>query len=148
NTLYTNRTTSETWRGLVYIYTNIDVSPNSVCHGTKIYNNIFYTKHQTYNIQIADAERAAGMESDYNIFYCESGTPLFFYCGETKTFAQWQALGYDTHSKVINPNFKDLVNFVPAVRLDYGKNLGSIWAEGLSVNARWGTTNPETVLQN
>ncbi len=148
NTLYTDRTTAETWRGLIYIYTHTDITPNSVSHGTKIYNNIFYTKHQTYCIQIADKESTVGLESDYNIFYCESGTPLFFYCGEVKTFAQWQALGYDSHSKVINPNFKDLVNFVPSARLDFGKDLGPIWAEGLSVNAKWGTTNPETTMQN
>lgn len=148
NTLYTDRTTSETWRGLIYIYTHIDVTPNSVSHGTKIFNNIFYTKHQTYCIQVDDAESTIGLESDYNIFYCESGTPVFYYCGARKTFAEWQALGYDTHSRVINPNFKDLVNFVPAARLDYGTDLGSEWVKGLSVNARWGTTDPETVNQN
>lgn len=148
NTLYTDRTTAETWRGLIYIYTHTDITPNSVSHGTKIFNNIFYTKHQTYCIQIADKESTVGLESDYNIFYCESGTPLFSYCGEVKTFTQWQALGYDTHSKVINPDFKDLVNFVPSARLDFGKDLGSTWAEGLSVNAKWGTTNPETAMQN
>ena len=148
NTLYTDRTTSETWRGLIYIYTHTDITPNSVSHGTKIYNNIFYTKHQTYCIQIADKESTIGLESDYNVFYCESGTPLFFYCGEVKTFAQWQALGYDAHSSVINPNFRDFNSFVPAERLDYGKDLGSAWAEGLSVNAEWGTTDPEKAMQN
>ena len=148
NTLYTDRTTSETWRGLIYIYTHIDVTPNSVSHGTKIYNNIFYTKYQTYCIHIEDAESTIGFESDYNIFYCETGSPLFYYCGSVKTFAQWQALGYDTHSRVINPNFKDFINFVPAARLDYGTDLGSEWAKGLSVNARWGTTDPETAQQN
>ncbi len=148
NTLYNDRTTSETWRGLIYIYTHTDITPNSVSHGTKIYNNIFYTKHQTYCIQIADTESTVGLESDYNIFYCESGTPLFYYCGTPKTFAEWQALGYDLHSKVINPNFKDLVSFIPATRLDYGKDLGTTWSEGLSINAKWGTTSPETAMQN
>ena len=148
NTLYTDRTTAETWRGLIYIYTHIDVTPNSVSHGTKIYNNIFYTRNQTYCIQIADIESTIGLESDYNIFYCESGVPLFYYCGSSMTFAEWQALGYDTHSRVINPNFKDFENFVPTVRLDYGKNLGIAWAEGLSVNAKWGTSDPEKATQN
>ena len=148
NTLYTDRTTSETWRGLIDIYTNTDVSPISVSHGTKIFNNIFYTKYQTYCIQIDDAESLTGLESDYNIFYCESGTPLFDYCGTVKTFAQWQALGYDTHSVVINPNFKDFINFVPSARLDFGKDLGSAWMDGLSVNAKWGTTDPTTTAQN
>ncbi len=148
NTLYSDRTTSETWRGLIYIYTNTDVTPNSVSNGTKVYNNLFYTKHKTYCIQIADAESAKGLESDYNVFYCESGTPMFYYCGSALTFEQWQALGYDTHSRVINPHFRDLVTFVPSVRLDYGKNLGEEWEEGLSVNARWGTTDPVKASQN
>ena len=148
NTLYTDRTTSQTWRGLIYIYTNTDVTPNSVSHGTKIYNNIFYTKYQTYCIQIGDIESSTGLESDYNIFYCETGTPLFNYCGSIKTFAQWQALGYDTHSVVINPNFKDFINFIPSARLDFGKDLGSVWMDGLSVNAKWGTTDPTTTAQN
>lgn len=148
NTLYTDRTTAETWRGLIYIYTHIDVTPNSVSHGTKIYNNIFYTKNQTYCIQIADIESTIGLESDYNIFYCETGPPLFYYCGSIKTFSEWQALGYDTHSRVINPGFKDLVNFVPVTRLDYGKDLGTEWNEGLSVDAKWGTTDPKKEVQN
>jgi hypothetical protein len=148
NTLYTDRTPSETWRGLIYVYTNADVSPNSISHGTKIYNNIFYTKYQTFCIQIGDSDCLSGFESDYNVFYCETGSPLFNYCGSVKTFAQWQALGYDVHSKVINPYFKDFVNFVPAARLDYGTDLGSEWANGLSLNARWGTTDPETAMQS
>ena len=148
NTLYTDRTTSQTWRGLIYIYTNTDVTPNSFSHGTKIYNNIFYAKYQTYCIQIGDTESLTGLESDYNIFYCETGSPLFNYCGSVKTFAQWQALGYDTHSVVLNPNFKDFVNFVPSTRLDYGKDLGLEWKDGLSVNAKWGTASSETVSQN
>jgi uncharacterized repeat protein (TIGR02059 family) len=68
--------------------------------------------------------------------------------GSVKTFAEWQTMGYDTHSKVLNPNFKDYVNFIPAARLDYGTDLGTTWAEGLSVNAKWGTTSPETAMQN
>ena len=148
NTLYTDRTTSQTWRGLIYIYTNTDVAPNSFSHGTKIFNNIFYTKYQTYCIQIGDTESLTGLESDYNIFYCESGSPLFNYCGSVKTFAQWQALGYDTHSVVLNPNFKDFANFIPSTRLDYGKDLGLEWKDGLSINAKWGTTSPEIASQN
>ena len=73
---------------------------------------------------------------------------MFYYCGSALTFEQWQALGYDTHSRVVNPNFRDLVNFVPAARLDYGKNLGAEWEEGLSVNARWGITDPAKTRQN
>lgn len=148
NTLYTDRTTTETWRGLIRVYTNTDITPHSVAHGTKIFNNIFYTKNQTISIQISDEECLKDFESDYNVFYCENGSPIFDYCGSIKTFEQWQALGYDTHSIVINPDFKDFVNFVPTKRLDYGTNLGTNWIEGLATNAKWGTTSPETALQN
>ena len=60
-----------------------------------------------------DQESLTGFESDYNVYYCETGSPKFNAGGSVKTFAQWQALGYDIHSVVINPNFKDFINFVP-----------------------------------
>lgn len=148
NTLYQDRTTSETGRGLIDIYTNRDVSPVSVSHNTMIFNNIFYTKYQTLCVNVMDQESLTGLKCDYNIYYCESGSPKFNAGGSIKTFEEWQAMGFDLHSKIINPNFRDFINFVPAERLDYGIDLGSTWAEGLSLDARWGTTSPEIALQN
>jgi uncharacterized repeat protein (TIGR02059 family) len=147
NTFYSSLTASQTNRALIDIYENPSVTPAGSAKGTKIYNNIFYTKNKLKNISITSACQT-GFECDYNIYYCESGTPVFSVDGSLKTFAEWQALGYDTHSKVINPNFKDFVNFVPAARLNYGTDLGAAWAEGLSVTAKWGTTSPETAMQN
>jgi len=147
NTFYSSLTTSQTNRALIDIYENPSVTPAGSATGTKIFNNIFYTKNNIKNISITSACRQ-GFQSDYNIYYCESGTPTFSVDGSVKTFAEWQALGYDTHSKVINPNFKDFVNFVPAARLNYGTDLGTAWVEGLSVTAKWGTTSPETAMQN
>jgi uncharacterized repeat protein (TIGR02059 family) len=148
NTLYQDRTTTETGRGLIDIYTNQDVTPVSVSHNTRIYNNIFYTKQGTACINVMDVESLTGLQSDYNIYYCETGSPRFRVAGSLKTFEEWQAMGYDTHSRVVNPNFKDFVNFVPAARLNYGTNLGTTWDVGLSVNAKWGTTDPEKATQN
>ena len=148
NTLYQDRTTSQTGRGLIDIYSNNDVLPVSVSHGTKIYNNIFYTKYETFCINVMDKESLVGFESDYNVFWCETGSLKFNAGGSIKTFKEWQALGYDTHSVVINPAFKDLINFVPAKRLDYGKNLGSEFINGLSPEVKWGTTDPGTTAQN
>jgi hypothetical protein len=152
NTFYSIRTTSQTWRPLIDIYANDSFSPAIVSSGTRIKNNIFYTKYQVYNISL-ESESAAGFESDYNIFYCESGTPMFKY-GPTgnlrdMTFSQWQALGYDVHSVVINPNFINTTDFVPVSRLDYGTDLGTAWQTGLSVTAAWtvGVT-PSTANQN
>ena len=147
NTFYSSLTTTQTNRALVEIYENPSVTPPGSATGTKIKNNIFYTKNAIRNISITSA-CLAGFESDYNVFYCEAGTPVFSVDGSQKTFAQWQALGFDTHSVVINPAFKDYVNFVPAVRMDYGTDLGTTFKDGLAVTAKWGTTDPETAAQN
>jgi|ERR1035437_975668 hypothetical protein len=153
NTYYSNQPmyngTTGTWRGIVDIYTNTDVTPNAPSTGTKIKNNIFYTKNQIYNIYIYDAACLSGFESDYNLFYCEAGTPVFNYLGTQKTFTQWQALGYDIHSIVINPNFNNFTDFVPTVRLNYGTNLGTTWQTGLSTTATWVlNSSPATINQN
>jgi hypothetical protein len=152
NTLYSDRTTSQTWRALIDIYANDSFSPATVSSGTKIKNNIFYTEYQVYNISL-ESESATGFESDYNIFYCKSGTPMFQYGSASNkrdlTFSQWQALGYDTHSVIINPNFINTTDFVPVSRLDYGMDLGTTWQTGLSVAATWTVgVSPSTTNQN
>ena len=147
NTIYDDIHTGNS--GLIYISSNSDVANSIASTGTKIKNNIFYSKNSLYMIAVYDIQSASDLQSDYNIFYSESGNPMFIYLGSSKTFAQWQALGYDTHSKVINPNFIDNINFVPSTRLDYGTNLGTAWQAGLSVNAVWSLgSNPTTTNQD
>ena len=150
NTFYSNENTSRnggTWRGLIDVYAND--SPAAYSTGTKIKNNIFYTKYQIYNIFIYEAGDLPGFESDYNVFYCETGAPMFDYLGTPKTFTEWQALGFDAHSVVVNPNFTNFTDFVPGTRLDYGTSLGTTWQAGLSVNAVWNVgSSPTTANQN
>jgi uncharacterized repeat protein (TIGR02059 family) len=146
---WTSNSNPGTAYGIVDIFANDGLSPWVYSTGTKIKNNIFYTVNQIYNITIEDTQDLAGFESDYNIFWCEAGTPMFNYLGTAKTFAQWQALGYDTHSKVINPNFNNFTDFVPSTRLDYGTDLGSTWQTGLSTTATWVVgSSPTTTNQN
>jgi hypothetical protein len=147
--LFTSKSKPGTFSGLVDIFANDGLNPWVYPTGTKIKNNIFYTVNKIFNIKIENSQDLAGFESDYNVFWCESGTPMFSYLGVNKTFAQWQALGYDTHSVVVNPYFTDLTNFVPASRLDYGTNLGTEWQTGLSTTATWVLGNtPATTDQN
>lgn len=149
NTFYQSRTYAETGRGLIDIYTNTDVNPTSASHGSKIKNNIFYSIYQTVNIRILDNDCLTGLECDYNLYWCEAGTPRFEVNGSIITFAQWQAMGYDTHSVVVNPNFTNITDFVPASRLDYGTNLGSALQNGLSTTAVWTVgKSPMTTDQN
>jgi len=147
NTLYTEKTNAQSGRGLIDIHTNTDDGLNAPSTGTKVFNNIFYTKYQTYNINVWDVASLEGFESDYNVFYCESGSPVFNAGGTDKTFEQWQAMGYDLHSIVMDPAFTDFTGFVPVKRLDYGVDLGEEFMEGLTVDAVWGTVDPDTVRQ-
>jgi hypothetical protein len=150
NTFYQDRTTSDTWRGCIDIYENTDVTPTAAAHGTKVKNNIFYTKYKTYVIEIT-ADSRNGFECDYNVYWCEEGdhTPVFLIDGSAKTWAQWQALGYDTHSVVVNPNFNNFTDFVPTARLNYGTDLGTSFNTGLATNATWTINSaPATQVQN
>ena len=148
NTFYSDKTSDQTSRGLIDIYNNTDNGLNTPSRGTKVYNNIFYTRNRIFTIDIHDLECLEGFESDYNVFWCEVGEPLFQVDGKTKTFAMWQSMGYDQHSVVVNPRFVDLNDFVPAVRLDYGKDLGAALLSGLAKDATWNRTTIRTEDQN
>jgi hypothetical protein len=135
----------------------IDIYDNTAANqsqGTHIYNNIFYTTSTSaYNISVDVIGDTIGLRSDYNVFYCTAGTPMFRVVNTTYTFSQWQALGHDAHSVVVNPNFLDFTNFVPSAPLYYGTNLGAAWQTGLAANAVWstsampGTTNQGSIWQ-
>lgn len=72
--------------------------------------------YQIYNIAIEDTANIPPVANiDYNIYYCEAGNPIFNYLGSTKTFAQWQALGFDAHSCVVDPDFNNTTDFIPYV---------------------------------
>jgi hypothetical protein len=132
--------------GFIYSTTNPD-NGNKPSTGIKIKNNIFYLKYAGNYIHIETGDES-GFECDYNIYYCESGTPTWNYHGSAKTFAQWQALGYDLHSMIINPNFINRTALVPSIRLDYGVNLGSEFQNGLTTAAVWTVgTSPAIVSQ-
>ncbi|HEX2919577.1 MAG TPA: T9SS type A sorting domain-containing protein [Bacteroidales bacterium] len=148
NTFYQDRTREQTWRPFVHIYTNTDNGLNSVSHNTKIYNNIFYAKHETPMITVADKESLNGFECDYNLYWCEAGSPRFVVNENEITFEQWQQMGFDTHSIVMNPKFIDFESLVPHEKLEYGVDLGEEWKEGLSINSTWSTTDPLKAFQN
>jgi uncharacterized repeat protein (TIGR02059 family) len=144
NTFYSNQRSGS----IVLIDANHDRTNPAPSTGAKIKNNIFYTVYQIHNIAI-ESECLSNFESDYNVFYCEAGTPMFSVSGATKTFAQWQAMGYDQHSVVVNPGFLNTTNFVPKSRLNYGTNLGSTWQTGLSTTAQWvAGSSPAKANQN
>jgi Bacterial Ig domain/Secretion system C-terminal sorting domain/Putative flagellar system-associated repeat len=146
NTFYSS--TGNNVSGIIYISSNPDVPNPAPATGIKIKNNIFYSTYPVCDIYL-DVGCEAGFESDYNVFYCSSGNPKFFYRGVSKTFTEWQALGYDLHSVVVNPNFNNTTDLIPTSRLDYGIDLGSTWKTGLSTTAAWTAGSaPATADQN
>jgi len=135
-------------RYLLLITSNDDRAVPSPSTGSKIFNNIFYSTMQIPMISIG-AECLTNFESDYNVFWCTIGEPTFAIDGVKYTWQQWNALGYDTHSKIINPNFINTIDFVPSERLDYGLDLGTEWKTGLSTTANWVVgSSPATADQN
>jgi hypothetical protein len=133
---------------LLLVTGNADRAIPSPSTGTKIFNNIFYSTIRIPMIEI-ESGCLTDFESDYNVYWCSAGEPLFNIDGVNLTWAQWRARGYDAHSVIIDPHFKDTIQLVPSVRLDYGKNLGADWQTGLSASAIWTPgLSPETKDQN
>jgi Secretion system C-terminal sorting domain len=146
NTFY-NDTDTDWALSIIQIDANHDRNIPSPSLGARIFNNIFYTKYQIPNIRI-ESECLSDFDSDYNVFYCETGTPVFVIGDALKTFTEWQTMGYDTHSVVVNPDFINTTGFVPQSRLDYGTDLGMEWQTGLSASATWSSVDPATTAQN
>ena len=133
---------------LLLITPNEDRAVPPPSTGSKVFNNIFYSTMQIPMISVG-AGCLTNFESDYNVFWCTIGEPIFAIDGVKYTWPKWKALGYDAHSKIVNPNFKNTIDFVPADRLDYGLDLGTEWQTGLSTTATWvAGSSPENANQN
>ena len=133
---------------LLLITANMDRAIPSPSIGTKVFNNIFYSTIQIPMIKI-ESGCLTNFESDYNVYWCSAGEPTFNIDGVTLSWAQWKARGYDMHSIIVNPHFINTIDFIPAARLDYGKNLGADWEAGLSTTAAWVIgSSPTTTNQN
>jgi uncharacterized repeat protein (TIGR02059 family) len=153
-----NNTFYNTRDNISYLY-QIDIAnnhdpdqtkPYPLSSGTKIKNNIFYVKYDNPVIHL-DTGCTTDFECDYNVYYSEQGInhePIFSIGSNTYTWAQWQALGFDSHSRILNPNFIDIINFVPTTKLDFGTDLDSEFKDGLAVDAVWGSGDPAMAAQN
>lgn len=152
NTFYTTINEQGIFVGVKESDTGGITAPYPGSSNTKIKNNIFYyagSYSQFHAIRLGEsgddteAEMdTVGFECDYNIYYYTNTTghkPFFGYNGATLTWEQWRALGYDEHSVILDPQFENFVDFVPASRdlIDIGTDLGSTYEDGLSVSHTW-----------
>jgi PKD repeat protein len=142
--IYNNTFYSVNSSTLIYI----DANTTTPSINTKIKNNIFFTPSGTPVIYLASG-CGNGFECDYNIYYCAGSNPVFYVNGSSITWVAWLALGYDTHSVIVNPNFINTTALVPTSRLNYGTNLGSTYQSGLSTSATWVVGSaPSVINQN
>ncbi len=76
--------------------------PDPGCTGNRIFNNILYNYHSWHGCIIINESNLEGFASDYNAVMNRFSTDPD---DETViTFAQWKALGYDTHSFLATPD--------------------------------------------
>ncbi len=77
-------------------------------------NIVYYADPDALLVRIGQLPNAAIIaESDYNVYFNASGGPLAIDLPKVlapDSFAQWQELGYDTHSIVADPLFVDPAN--------------------------------------
>ncbi len=145
NTFFDNNTPANAF---IYISLNPD-NGKAASTGTKIKNNIFYTTTGKGMIYAQEPGDLSGLVCDYNVYYSSTGSPRFYNGSSWLNFIQWQALGYDLHSVVLNPQFIDVTSLVPTARLNYGTDLGTSFQAGLSVKASWVVgSSPATTNQN
>jgi hypothetical protein len=86
--------------------------------GVTIKNSAFVKANAGVFYTLQYAADVSKVAIDYNVYWRVGGTPdsdatFASVAGVTKTFAQWQALGLDTHSKFRDPLFTAAKNLLP-----------------------------------
>lgn len=151
NTYYNTRYNNWHHIGILENNGSDQTQPFAPAKNTIIKNNIFYQKSNSKAIKLYKGA-TEGLIIDYNIYYCEdcvNHEPRFEIEGKSVSWSEWQALGYDTHSIIMDPLFIDTINMVPEKRLDFGVDLGDEFNTGLAVTAKWVVGEyPDTAKQN
>jgi hypothetical protein len=85
---------------------------------------------------------------DYNLYYCPNITMKFTYISVDKTWAEWQALGFDAHSRVLtteeynglftDPDNGDFSLKAGSVAIGAGVDLGGSYNTGIDSSTTWG----------
>ncbi len=109
-------------------------------------NNIVYGSKYGFKSNSGAAPLSSTI--DYNICFGRSESSKYLWDGAGKTFAQWQALGFDTNTDAYEaPIFTDAANgdFTlqsnsPAI--DAGEDLGDTYTNALDPSTTWTRQNP------
>jgi len=133
------RVTQPEWGIALLVNTGGDIPDGCV-----VKNNILISlSANTFNAINVGAEGTNDI--DYNIYYCPNGTLQFIINNAAKTFAEWQALGHDTHSIVLtDAQYNALLNAdytlkAGSVAIGSGVALDAAYDDGLDASTNWGT---------
>lgn len=119
----------------------------SECDDCVVKNNLIIYLGTTLTTGLVNDD-GANTDIDYNMYYCPNVTPKFTYQGNPKTWAEWQALGKDTHSVLLTTEQYNAL-FTDADAGDYslpagsaaigtGADLGATYDDGLDASTDWG----------
>jgi len=135
----------------IYVHSNDGVG--QVSDGCIFKNNIIIDVSEAVNSLLVSIEGTqTGLIFDYNIYYSTLEKP-FSVGYVAKTFAEWQALGYDEHSIMLteaqfNALFTDFANGDYSLKtgsaaIGAGVTLDAAYDDGLDASTDWGN---DTVL--
>lgn len=114
-------------------------------------NNIIVDTGAERTLYMINLDSGSTIVSDYNIYYSANNDILFKVGGDIYTFAQWQALGHDTHSVVLTSEqlaalFTDYDNgdyslAIGSEAIGAGTVLDADYDDGLAASTDWGSDN-------
>lgn len=135
---------------------NSAIAGNQYCENIIIKNNIIISEIITGCLIYFDAHALAnGCTADYNIYYSTYAKP--FYAGGEKTWAEWQAFGYDAHSVMLTTMAQVRALFTDYDNGDYSLKAGSqaigtgqaqdaAYDDGLDASTNYGSSTAIPVI--
>jgi len=157
NVMITNNTIVDAKDYGVVLMPGDDLTKIQSC---KVKNNIVVNQiNNDYLIYVVDEDSTSRHDIDYNVYFSNAATP-FSHDGVAKTWAEWQALGYDAHSIMLTTEefvslFNDFANKDFSINANSravgaGINLGESYQVGLSANTYRGSDSmpPQIITKN
>lgn len=123
----------------LYVTNNLGADPG----GIDFKNNIIYFNDDSTVRELINV-LDDNYISDYNIIKSESSNDIIVVDAVTKTFAEYQGLGFDVNSQNIDPLYDNLTKLTleddsPAI--GNGTDLGTTYKTGLGSSTNWGDEN-------
>lgn len=141
------------------IYTAVAMSTDELANESlniQLKNNIFINGFDDSESKLIAVQDNSTLVSDYNLFYNNNAGKIVLIGAAIKSFAEWQALGYDANSKLLTETqltelFTDIDNddfSLPAgsEAIGAGEILAAAYDDGLDDSTDWGDLDTLPVI--